>query len=237
MSIRVQITEDNVNIAKLLAGHLTTDKDIEIVNISYDGDEAINSYQQTLPDVLILDLNLPKKSGIEVLDTLCNLSYEEKNKCNVIVVSGELPNFLFKYTSKLYRVFSKPYDMEHILLSIHELYKNNNKPNYRSVCEDAVLKLGFNFNSIGTKLLIDTVLFIIENNLSIFNLDYVYKEIAKKHNLSVKKVKWNIEKSLNSMFRYSDKSVLHSLFQEYDGRKLTPKYSIGLAIHELKKIS
>ena len=238
MSITVQIAEDQSILAMQIANFLTQDKDIKIINISSTGEETINSYKALSPDILILDLNLPNKNGAEVLDILCNLSFNERNKCNVIILSGNIPNYIFGYASKIYRFFEKPCDFRDLLSSIHEIYDNNNKkkPNIRELCENTALKLGFNTTSFGTNFLIDSILLLHENNLDIYSMDYVYREISLKYNIPVKKIKWNIEKSINSMFRFSNFKTISSIFPEYDGRKPTPKYCIELALQKLKNI-
>lgn len=63
----------------------------------------------------------------------------------------------------------------------------------------------------------------------------LYKNIADKNNISIKKVKWNIEKSISSMYRYTKTEELKKLFPYYDGRKPTPKYVVSVALYKLKR--
>lgn len=83
-------------------------------------------------------------------------------------------------------------------------------------------------------LSLSAICMLKENDIEDFNMDFVYDCIAQKNRVSTRKVKWNIEKSINSMFRYSNNSKILSIFPEYDGRKPTPKYAIGLALNRLK---
>ena len=77
------IAEDNTSIFSCYQNFLSKDKTIEIVGYAQDGNEAIKMYKDKKPDLLILDLKIPKKDGLEVLEEL--LEYEKlKPKCNVM---------------------------------------------------------------------------------------------------------------------------------------------------------
>ena len=117
--IKVQIIEDNFEQANMLAELLTNDNNIKIVNISGDSNVGKEMDLKLKPDVLILDPNLPGLTGNQLLNYLCNISYEERNKCNVIVVSGEYGNNPLKYTSKVYSCLTKPYDCKLIYYFIN----------------------------------------------------------------------------------------------------------------------
>lgn len=109
------------------------------------------------------------------------------------------------------------------------------KPNFRKLCSMTALKLGFNVSSIGTKLLIDAILYLYYNNIDTFQLEFLYNMLSQRHNIKYQKVKWSIENSLKSMRRYSNENLIYLKFTEYDGRLLNAKYFITLAVYELRK--
>ena len=57
------------------------------------------------------------------------------------------------------------------------------KPNFRKLCSMTALKLGFNVSSIGTKLLIDAILYLYNNNIDVFQLDVIYNMLSQKYNI------------------------------------------------------
>lgn len=65
--IRVMTADDHVLIREGLAAMISAHPDIEIVAEAADGEEAILRFGESFPDVLLLDLQLPKIHGIEVL--------------------------------------------------------------------------------------------------------------------------------------------------------------------------
>lgn len=65
--IRVMTADDHLLIREGLAALLGAQPGIEIVGEATDGEEAVRLYAQLQPDVLLLDLQMPKLHGIEVL--------------------------------------------------------------------------------------------------------------------------------------------------------------------------
>jgi two-component system NarL family response regulator len=68
--IAVVVADDHPVVREGLTTILNAQKDIRVVAGAADGDEVSRLYHQFLPDVLILDLRLPKKDGLQVLKEL-----------------------------------------------------------------------------------------------------------------------------------------------------------------------
>ena len=68
--ITVVVADDHPVVREGLTTILTAQKDIRVVASAADGEEVSKLYHQFLPDVLILDLRLPKKDGLQVLREL-----------------------------------------------------------------------------------------------------------------------------------------------------------------------
>ena len=64
--IRVLLADDHVIVREGIHRLLESDKDIEVVAEAGDGEEAQSLIQQHMPDVAVLDIQMPKASGIEV---------------------------------------------------------------------------------------------------------------------------------------------------------------------------
>ena len=63
--IRVLVVDDHPLFRDGLTGLLGTVDDVEVVGAAADGDEAVRLTQQTRPDVVLMDLNLPGTPGLE----------------------------------------------------------------------------------------------------------------------------------------------------------------------------
>ncbi len=88
MSVKIMIADDHVLIREGIRQLLEFDGDIEIVAEANDGLECLALLNHILPDVLLLDINMPKANGIEVLKTI-----KEKNisvKVLILTVHNEV---------------------------------------------------------------------------------------------------------------------------------------------------
>lgn len=68
--IRVALVEDQTIVRQGLKSLLALNDDIEVAAEASDGDEAIEVIEREKPDVVLLDLRMPKKNGLEVLQAL-----------------------------------------------------------------------------------------------------------------------------------------------------------------------
>ena len=66
-NIRVLIADDHPLIREGLRGLLAAEPDLELVGEAADGSEAVEKTDQLRPDVILLDLVMPVKSGIEAI--------------------------------------------------------------------------------------------------------------------------------------------------------------------------
>ena len=65
--MKVVIAEDSVLISDLLAEVLSRIEGLEVAGIAANGVDAISMVQNLRPDIVVLDISMPVKDGIEVL--------------------------------------------------------------------------------------------------------------------------------------------------------------------------
>jgi DNA-binding NarL/FixJ family response regulator len=68
--IRVVVADDHVLYRRGLEMVLGAEPDIEIVGEAADGDEAVRQVEEHLPDVVLLDLRMPRRDGIEACSAI-----------------------------------------------------------------------------------------------------------------------------------------------------------------------
>jgi two-component system chemotaxis response regulator CheB len=73
MSIRVLIVDDSALVRKLLSEMLATARDIEVVGTAADPYAARERIKQLNPDVITLDVEMPRMDGITFLENLMRL--------------------------------------------------------------------------------------------------------------------------------------------------------------------
>lgn len=83
--LKVMIVDDEVTIVEgFLRLFDWESNDFSIVGVEYDGLSAINLAREKHPDIVIIDINMPIKSGLEVVRTIS----EEMKHTAFIIVSG-----------------------------------------------------------------------------------------------------------------------------------------------------
>ena len=70
--IKVLIVDDEPLAHKVLEGYCQNIEYVEIVGNSYDGISTLNFLNKEQVDVVLLDIQMPDLTGIELLDTLKN---------------------------------------------------------------------------------------------------------------------------------------------------------------------
>ncbi|MCK5794552.1 MAG: response regulator transcription factor [Anaerolineales bacterium] len=69
-TIRILIVDDHIVVRKGIKALLATEPNLEVLDEAKDGLEAVSKYEELKPDILLLDLLMPKMSGIEVIREL-----------------------------------------------------------------------------------------------------------------------------------------------------------------------
>lgn len=80
MSIKVMLADDHVLMREGIRQLLEFDGSIEVIAEANDGEECIEKLKEVHPQILLLDINMPKKNGIEVLEEI------KKSNINVKVL-------------------------------------------------------------------------------------------------------------------------------------------------------
>jgi len=88
MKTRVLVVDDSVVFRNFLRGCLNAMKSIEVVGIARDGVDALEKIQALKPEVITLDMEMPRMNGMEVLAKLG----ASENNLEVIVVTGANSN-------------------------------------------------------------------------------------------------------------------------------------------------
>jgi DNA-binding NarL/FixJ family response regulator len=70
--IRIAIIDDHPLIREGLIVLLSTQSDMTVVAEATDGSEALDLYRKHRPDVLLMDMAMPKVGGVEATAAICN---------------------------------------------------------------------------------------------------------------------------------------------------------------------
>ncbi|MCH5280392.1 MAG: response regulator transcription factor [Lachnospiraceae bacterium] len=78
MEIKVMIADDHKMIREGIKQLLELDENISVVGMASDGEECLSFLKDLSPDVLLLDINMPNKNGLEVLEEIKNQDIDVK---------------------------------------------------------------------------------------------------------------------------------------------------------------
>ena len=79
--IRILIADDHPIVREGLAAILALQNDLKLVGEAQDGEEACLLYKQLYPDILILDLRMPKKTACRFWPSSCRNGRGRRSSC------------------------------------------------------------------------------------------------------------------------------------------------------------
>jgi len=83
MTVRVLLAEDQAMVRGALSALLSLEDDIEIVAEASRGDEVLPAALEALPDVALLDIEMPGGDGLEAASVL----HEQLPSCRVVILT------------------------------------------------------------------------------------------------------------------------------------------------------
>ncbi len=90
--VSVVIVDDHVMVREGIKQLLEMDGDIRVIGEASDGEEGIKVFESTDPDVILLDVNMPKMNGLEVLQHIKETGI--KRKVLILTIHNEVEYLL-----------------------------------------------------------------------------------------------------------------------------------------------
>ncbi|MGN0311512.1 MAG: sporulation transcription factor Spo0A [Lachnospiraceae bacterium] len=128
--LNVAIADDNERMLNLLSNIVKSDEELHVVGTAKDGEEAYRMIKDKSPDVVLLDIVMPKLDGLGVLDKV-NQDQTLKKHPKFIMISAigqeKITEDAFKKGADYY--IMKPFDNNMVIARIKNLYENNTQKN------------------------------------------------------------------------------------------------------------
>lgn len=112
---RVMIADDSSE-AQSLINDLTQIAEYDVVAIAKDGNEAVQKFQETRPDVVLLDIDLPKKDGLKVFDEI--LIIDPDVKVIMLTANDDFTNIVRSAEHNVIAYMIKPFHLTDLLNAI-----------------------------------------------------------------------------------------------------------------------
>ncbi len=125
--IKVAIIDDNAEMCKSIANYLDRLGKFEIVALCYDGETGLKTIFENSPDVVILDILLPERDGISILENVREQALKEKPIFIMLTAVGQenITRQVLELGADY--VILKPFNMDILARRIFELYSTKNK--------------------------------------------------------------------------------------------------------------
>lgn len=234
--IKVLIADDNVPFCETLFSTLTKEKDFKVTGVAHNWKDIERKYYETQPDLLLLDLKIPEKDGLQIIEDLAQK--EVKPKKNIIVMSGDM-----KYRASLTNVekvkwvISKPFDYDELIGIIRESAKQVIIPEkIYTMVDDLLSKLRVPICK-GRRLLKVAIIVAYTRPALLQKMKVLMRNVARRENYSnAKSVRSNIDKTIERTFNQTNDNSIFYILDEYYGDKMTTKEFISSCVLYIRKV-
>ena len=142
--LNVAIADDNERMTDILGQMIEEDKELTLVGKAHNGEEICNIIREKEPDVVVLDMIMPKMDGLTVMEQ-CSHDQTVKKQPAFIVISAvgqeRITEDAFNLGADYYML--KPFDHEILLNRIKHIRHNGDRrtmkePVYQTLREEPV---------------------------------------------------------------------------------------------------
>jgi two-component system, response regulator, stage 0 sporulation protein A len=228
--IKVCVVDDNRELVNLLDEYLSSQDDIEVLGVAYNGQDCLNMLQDKQPDVLVLDIIMPHLDGLAVLERLRELNLEKHPYVIMLTAFGQ--EDVTKKAVDLGAAYFilKPFDMENLASRIRQvsgkttpIIKRNSGNNVVRT-ENGPKNLDASITSIiheiGVPAHIKGYLYLREAISMVYNdiellgsiTKVLYPDIAKKFNTTASRVERAIRHAIEVAWSRGNIDSISNLF-------------------------
>lgn len=229
--IKVCIVDDNRELVGLLEEYISSQNDMEVIGVAYNGQECLHMLEERDPDVLVLDIIMPHLDGLAVLEKLRGMN--KSKQPNVIMLTAFGQEDVTKKAVDLGAAYFilKPFDMENLASHIRQVSGNaapilNRSSNsiIKSSSDNRGRNLDANITSIiheiGVPAHIKGYLYLREAISMVYNdiellgsiTKVLYPDIAKKFNTTASRVERAIRHAIEVAWSRGNIESISSLF-------------------------
>ena len=227
--IRVLIADPNEDVRSLLSDLFSREEDIVVAGYAADGLEAVDRIGELDPDVVLLELVLPRLDGLGVLRKLS----ETNTQSAVLVLTGFVNSRVVAEAAELGAAYfiSKPCDTSELLERVRQcgqtrraprptLLKRGaapasarSEPSLESVVTEIIHEIGVPAHIKGYQYLREAIILTI-NDMDAINAvtKVLYPEVARKFSTTPSRVERAIRHAIEVAWDRGDVETLQKFF-------------------------
>lgn len=231
--VKIAIADDNSQFRQIITEFVNAEDEFEVIWIAKNGIETLDLIDKEKPDILILDIIMPKLDGLGVLEKLKE-DYEE-NLPKVLVLSAVGQDNIIQKAMELgaYYYIIKPFDFKIFIDRLKQI--NNMKSNTSSHIQEGEFSEEKNVKKIKLELELDISEIIFQIGIPanikgylylkeaitivVNNKDYLgaitkelYPAVANEHNTTASRVERAIRHAIEVGWNRGDMEALEKYF-------------------------
>ena len=237
--ITVLIADDNNDFSATLAGYIKAEEDLELIGMARDGIEAYDMIKNIEPDVVLLDVIMPRLDGLGVLEKLNENNIEKFPICIMLSAVGQdkITQKAINLGAQYYIV--KPFEIDVLIKRIKELkfyqptpikttYANReikpsyieispaekkNQENLEALVTNVIHEIGVPAHIKGYQYLREAIMMVV-TDIDIINqiTKQLYPEIAHKYHTTPSRVERAIRHAIEVAWGRGQQDVVESIF-------------------------
>ena len=228
--LNVAIADDNQRILDMLETVISMDKELNLVGKAKNGEEMCQIIKDKKPDVVLLDLIMPKMDGLTVMEQVGQDKNVNKRPYFIVVTAvgqERITEDAFNKGANYY--IMKPFNNEMLLnriKSVRKMFRNNDKKNEDIKSENAVNgenlenrvtnmlhEIGIPAHIKGYHYLRDAIIMAVED-MDVLNAitKILYPTVAKKYQTTSSRVERAIRHAIEVAWSRGKLDTLDELF-------------------------
>ena len=226
----IAIADDNERMTEILSEIMKQDEDLQVVGIAHNGEEACQLIRDKGPDIMLLDIIMPKLDGLSVMERISQ-DTKIKKKPEFVVVSAigqeRITEDAFRKGASYYVM--KPFHNDMILSRIKDAGKGERrnsseaipgstvqkKPEYNleTRVTDMIHEIGIPAHIKGYHYLRDAIIMAVDD-MDVLNAitKVLYPTIAKMHQTTASRVERAIRHAIEVAWSRGKLDTLDELF-------------------------
>lgn len=230
--LNVAIADDNERMLSLLSKIIESDSELEVVGTAKDGEEVYRVIKEKNPDVVLLDIIMPKLDGLGVLDKVrCDQSIKKYPKFIMISAIGQekITEDAFEKGADYY--IMKPFDNDMVIdriksvrgvaskandnrkITAYEKKREFSKNNLESDVTDIIHEIGVPAHIKGYQYLREAIMMSVNDSEMLNSITKIlYPTIAKTFQTTPSRVERAIRHAIEVAWSRGKMDTIDELF-------------------------
>lgn len=251
--LHVAIADDNERMVQLLEGIVSSDKELEVVGKAFNGEDIVDIIRQKEPDVVLLDIIMPKMDGLSVMERINKDTGIKKRPVFIVITAvgkEDITGSAFDLGADYYIL--KPFDNDMVLSRIKHVRRKERERNFAEVrrvnayeskseymernletdVTNIIHEIGVPAHIKGYQYLRDAIIMSV-NDMEMLNsiTKILYPMIAKKHQTTPSRVERAIRHAIEVAWSRGKMDTIDELFgYTVNGGKGKPTNSEFIAL-------